>query len=326
MIQRLLLAFCLLLSYLSAFSQQPSQYSLYMFNTAQYNPAYAGMGNSLLLTGIYRKQWQGITQSPNQQNITLHAPIYRLSGGIGINVENDKLGLERNLHTTLSYNFQLPIGRSSKFSIGIAGGIFQKTLDGANIRTPEGTYTNTGIIEHNDALPLPNNNVSAITPIFNAGIYFKNKRFEMGVSAINVQEPKIEGDFFSTQLSRNYFFTAAYNIDLNRSISVHPSILLKTDQTEWQSEASLLFKYDDNIFLGGSLRGYNTNTFDAAVLIAGLDISEKIKLAYAYDFTLSDLNVISDGSHELMLQYNLGTDIGKGKLPKIIFNPRFQEQ
>jgi len=297
-----------------------------MFNTVHYNPAYAGMGNSLVLTGIYRKQWQGITQSPSHQNINIHAPVYRLSGGIGINVENDKLGLEQNLHTTLSYNFQLPVGRSSKFSIGIAGGIFQKKLDGANIRTPEGTYTDNGIIEHNDALPLPNNEVSAITPIFNAGAYFKTESFEIGVSAINIQEPKIEGDFFSTQLSRNYFITAAYNLDLSRSVSLHPSILLKTDQTEWQSEISLLFKYDDNIFLGGSLRGYNTNTLDAAVLIAGLNVSEKIKLAYAYDFTLSDLNVISNGSHEIMLQYNLGRDVGKGKLPKIIFNPRYLEQ
>lgn len=319
------LFFCLLLSYLSAFSQQPSQYTLYMFNFAHYNPAYAGIGNSLIITGIHRNQWQGITQSPSHQNINIQAPVYRLSGGIGINVENDKLGLERNLQSTLSYNFQLPVGRSSKFSIGLAGGIFQKTLDGANIRTPEGTYTGNGIIEHNDALPLPNNEVSEITPIFNAGIYFKTETFDVGVSAINIQEPKIEGDFFSTQLSRNYFLTAAYNLDLSRSVSLHPSILLKTDQTEWQSEISLLFKYDDNIFLGGSLRGYNTNTLDAAAIIAGLNISEKIKIAYAYDFTLSDLNVISNGSHEIMLQYNLGRDIGKGKLPKIIFNPRFLE-
>ena len=320
MIKRILFFLLVLVSY-QALAQQPSQYSLYMFNEGTYNPASVGTGNSLILTGVYRQQWQGLTQSPTQQNVNLQMPIYRLSSGIGINVENDKLGLEQNLLATVSYNFQLPVGRSSKFSVGVGGGVFQKTLDGANIRTPEGIYT--GIIEHNDNLPLPNNEVSEMTPTINAGIYFKSESLKIGISSVNILEPTIEGDFLSTQLSRNYFITAAYNLDLSRNISVQPSILLKTDQTEWQSEISLLLKYNDNIFLGGSFRGYNANTIDAAALIVGVDINERIKLAYAYDFTLSDLNVVSNGSHELLMQFNLGTDIGKGKLPKIIYNPRY---
>ncbi len=295
-----------------------------MFNQFSYNPAYAGMDNSLSFTGLYRKQWSGLTNSPITQNINVHMPLYILSGGIGINVENDKLGLEQNLLATLSYNFQIPVGKIGILAIGASGGIFQKTLDGALILTPEGQYEGL-TINHNDDLPLPTSQLSELTPTFNAGIYFQTESFEAGLSTVNIQEPVIEGTFFSTTLSRNYFFNAAYQFDLLRSITVHPSILIKSDFIETQMEASILFKYNDNIFVGGSFRGYNTNTSDALSLIVGLNLSEKIKLAYAYDYTLSDLNLVSNGSHEIMINYNLGREIGKGKLPKIIFNPRYIE-
>lgn len=305
-------------------AQQPSNYSLYMFNKFSFNPAYAGMDNSLSFTGVYRKQWSGLTNSPITQNLNVHMPLYILGGGIGINVENDKLGLQENLLASLSYNFQLPVGKIGILAIGASGGIFQKSLDGSQILTPEGQYE--GItINHNDGLLLPTAEESATTPTFNAGIYFQTETFEVGLSTMNIQEPVIANDFFSTTLSRNYFFNAAYQFDLLRTVTVHPSLLVKTDFVETQTEVSILFKYNDNIFVGGSFRGYNTNTADAASLIVGLNLSEKITLAYAYDYTLSDLNLVSNGSHEIMINYNLGRAIGKGKLPKIIFNPRYIE-
>ena len=306
------------------FAQQSSNYSLYMLNKFSFNPAYAGLDNSLSVTGLYRKQWSGLANSPLTQNMNAHMPLYLLSGGIGINVENDKLGLEKNLLASLSYNFQLPLGKVGILSLGASGGIFQKTLDGSGILTPEGNYEGT-TIAHNDDLPLPTNEVSETTPVFDAGIYFQSETFEAGLSVRNIREPVMRGDFFSTVLSRNYFFNAAYQIDLFRALSLHPSILVKTDLVEFQTEASLLFKYNDNIFIGGSLRGYNSNTLDAAGVIVGLNLSENITLAYAYDYTLSALNVLSNGSHELIINYNLGREIGKGKLPKIIYNPRYIE-
>ena len=80
---------------------------------------------------------------------------------------------------------------------------------------------------------------------------------------------------------------------------------------------------NDNIFGGGSYRGYNAVTGDAVAIILGLKLSEKVRFAYAYDVTVSNLNTVSNGSHEVMLNYNFGKPIGQGKLPPIIYNPRF---
>ena len=98
-----LLFFCVV-----ATAQQPqlaSQYSMYMLNKYAFNPAYAGLDNSLSITGVVRTQWTGLDGNPVTQNANAHLPLYILKGGFGINIENEVLGAERNTSASASYNF-----------------------------------------------------------------------------------------------------------------------------------------------------------------------------------------------------------------------------
>ena len=61
---------------------------------------------------------------------------------------------------------------------------------------------------------------------------------------------------------------------------------------------------------------------DAVALIGGIKLNEKITFGYSYDLTLSGLSNVSNGTHEVLLNYNLGKQIGQGKPPIIIYNPR----
>ncbi|NJO86582.1 MAG: type IX secretion system membrane protein PorP/SprF [Lewinella sp.] len=90
-------------------------------------------------------------------------------------------------------------------------------------------------------------------------------------------------------------------------------------------KSQLCFQRNDNIFLGASFRGYNDSTTDAVVLLGGLNVSSQITLAYGYDLSLSPLRNVQNGSHEVVLKYNLGKSIGAGLPPPIIFNPRTKE-
>ena len=308
------------------FGQQFPQYSLYMLNKYRINPAYAGLDNSLNITGVYRKQWVDIPGSPSTQNVTAHMPLYILRGGLGIDIENDELGAERTTSSTISYNNWIPINKTSILSIGLAAGIIQKSLDGTKLRAPEGDYDSQDpfvTIEHNDGR-LPTSLVSAIVPTVSAGIYFQSERMDIGFSANNLIESKAKLDNSTEiQQKRNYFFIFAYNFDLGNTITIHPSILTKSDFKEHQLDISTLVKYNDNIFGGLSFRGYSSNSIDAVVFMAGFKLSEKMTFAYAYDMTLSGLKNVSKGSHEIMLNYNLNKPIGAGIPPEIIYNPRF---
>lgn len=306
-------------------AQQASQYSLYMLNEHAFNPAYAGLDNSLSITGVFRKQWVNLEGSPTQQQVNMHMPLYILRGGFGINIENDALGAERNTSATLSYNYWLPINKKNILALGLGGGIVQKSLDGTKLRARDGEYGNGAPINHNDN-SIPINRVTAMTPTAHFGVYLQNPTFEVGFSAMNLL-----GSSFSMQdngvtdieLSRSYFFTFNYNLEVGRSWSVHPSLLVKSDIVQTQVEISTLLRYNDNIFGGASFRGYNETTIDAVALIGGLKLNERVTLAYSYDLTLSGLNAVGNGSHEIMLNYNLNKPIGAGVPPKIIFNPRF---
>ncbi|MCO6478223.1 MAG: type IX secretion system membrane protein PorP/SprF [Phaeodactylibacter sp.] len=305
-----------------AFGQQPAQYSLFMMNKLNWNPAYAGMDNSLSATGIYRAQWAGLEGNPITQNVNVHMPLYIFSSGVGINLENDELGAERRTTGTVSYNYQLPVGRRGLLAIGLSAGMAQRTLDGARLRTPEGDYNiDASIIIHNDDL-LPISEINATATTFGAGLYYYSERFEAGVAVRNLSEPSVDLDAISLTLKRTFFFNAAGHFDLGGSLALHPSLLARSDLAQTQTDIAAILQYDNNIFGGASFRGYNSDNIDAVAFIAGFKLSENITLAYAYDLTLSTLNQVSNGSHEVMINYNLNKRLGTGRPPKVIYNPR----
>ena len=305
-----------------AFGQQPAQYSLFMMNNLNWNPAYAGLDNSLSATGVYRAQWTGLEGNPVTQNVNFHLPLYVLSSGIGVNLENDELGAERRTTGTVSYNYQLPVGRRGLLAIGLSAGMAQRTLDGARLRTPDGEYDiPDAVIIHNDDL-LPISQINAAAATFGAGLYYYSERFEAGFAARNLSEPTVNLDAISLQLKRAFFFNAGAHFDLGESLSLHPSLLVRSDLAQTQTDVAAILRYNDNIFGGASFRGYNSDNIDAVAIIAGFKLSDNITLAYAYDLTLSTLNQVSNGSHEVMINYNLNKRLGTGRPPKVIYNPR----
>lgn len=303
-----------------SFAQQPAQYSLYMLNPLHWNPAYAGLDNSLSITGGLRRQWVGLDGSPASQFANAHAPLYFLSGGVGIGIENESLGAETLTTASLSYSYQRQIGKGI-LALGLGAAWVQRTIDGALLRTPDGNYSEPGVINHEDDL-LPLGLETASTPTFNAGIYYQTEKWEGGIGVRHLTAPATPLGQLQLQLNRVYFFTVSAHLDLNKTLSIHPSLMIHSDAVQTQGQIGVIVKYNNNIFAGTALRGYNKNAIDAAIIMAGLQLNEKISLAYAYDLTLSGLDAVSNGSHELVLKYNLGKIIGAGKLPRIIYNPR----
>ncbi len=304
----------------SLYAQQPGHYSLYFMNKLHWNPAYAGLDNSLSITAGFRKQWVGLAGSPTSQNLTMHMPLYIANGGIGISVDNDQFGAERATSANLAYNYQMEIG-SGILSIGLAGGIVQRAIDGSQLRTPQGIYSEPGVINHNDDI-LPLINETAIVPSFDAGVYYQSEWLEIGLSAKNLLEGQAELPSFNLQLIRNYFGIVAFNFELGRSLTFHPSVFARSDFRQLQLDFSGIFRYNGNIFAGATFRGYTATSIDAVAITLGFKLGEKLTIGYAYDLTLSELNLVSNGSHEIMVNYNLNKPIGQGRPPRIIYNPR----
>ena len=307
-------------------AQQAPQYSLYLLNPYGYNPAYAGLEHTLVATGVYRQQWTGLKGGPETQHINIHLPLYMLSSGIGLKVDNDAIGAHQSTQAVLSYNYQYELGKNALLSIGVSGGYMQYSLDGAKLRAPEGEYQQpSGSFSHNDP-NLPQGVVSAGTPVFEAGIYFQWKELGVSLAAQPVFSPVLEAQnsgSFHLKPVRHVLAGVSYEFELGQRLSVKPALLVKTDLTETQTEISTVFHWRENIFAGASFRGVTTAARDAFVLLGGMRLNERTTIAYSYDIPLSSLEVAHRGSHELLLRYELGKPIGSGKLPPVIYNPRF---
>lgn len=322
-----LLLWCATCGHLAA--QQAPQYSLYLLNPYAANPAYAGLDNTLVATGVYRQQWSGLQGAPVTQHINAHLPIYRISSGVGLKVENDVIGAHRTTQALLSYSYQFSLGREDVLSMGVSGGYLQYALDGAKLRAPEGTYAEPGtggaVFSHNDP-HLPEGKTQAGTPVGEVGIFLQTKKLELSVAVQPVFAPVLRatsnGDFALAPV-RQYLAYGSYQIDVGDNLVIRPAFLMKTDITETQSEISAAARWRENTFVGFSYRGFSASARDAAVLFGGLKLNEKTTLAYAFDIPLSPLQSANRGSHELLLRYSLNKPIGMGKLPPIIYNPRF---
>ena len=234
-------------------------------------------------------------------------------------ISNDRVGLFRESDIQLSYNYIMDLP-SGLYSAGLQlGGVFS-SLAGDDIITPGGNYEG-GIINHNDPT-LGTRVASTFSPDISLGFYARTQFFEGGLTINNFFPNNINLEQTTIKQLPEIILFAQSRFRITDSWLLVPSVLLKTDNRELQSDLNLVAYYNGNIFGGLGLRGYGARSLDAAVFIIGLQLNKHYRLSYSLDLGTSDLRNAHEGSHEIILNYNLHKLIGVGRDPKIIYNPR----
>lgn len=318
------LRFCILGIWLvtaySGTAQHVMQNSLYMFDRYAFNPAFGGMESSLVANLQYRTQWAGLPGNPESYMLDTHMPFYLWQGSIGMELFNESLGAEKQTAVLLSYNY---IRESSigLWSIGLKAGLSQNSLDGTKLRAPDGIYEGS-IIDHQD-IDLPNGMVSGVSPLIETGLYYAGDYFEAGLSMTGFYPEGINmgGDIQYKPLPGFHFF-GEYFIESLDPISIYPVVYVKSDLVETQAELAVRAEWQHIAIFGVGYRGFGNANLDALILSAGVRLSSKFFLHYAYDIGLSSLNSTHQGTHELLISYNLGKKIGAGLPPRAVYNPR----
>lgn len=57
------------------YAQQDPQYTQYMYNHSNINPAYAGSREGLNIFGLYRTQWVGLEGAPKTATLSVSSPL-----------------------------------------------------------------------------------------------------------------------------------------------------------------------------------------------------------------------------------------------------------
>lgn len=300
-------------------AQQQVMTSQYMYNAYQHNPAYAGLDRSLSVTAHYRSQYVGLEGSPTTAYINAHMPWYLWNGAIGLELYSDRLGLESNTAFGASYNYVQGFGVGI-WSIGARMGILQKRIDGSSVVTPTGLYEGS-VISHNDPL-LATSLVSGIGVTYELGTYVMTDLIEGGMTVSRLPASNVAVGSASIDLATHVSGFFQYTYPVSSDLIIKPSIMLRSDLVAVQSDVAVMAEINGSIFGGIGLRGYNSTSMDAIVFSGGLVINENYRLIYSFDTGLSELKRVTQGTHELTLNYNLRKIIGAGMSPPVIYNPR----
>jgi type IX secretion system PorP/SprF family membrane protein len=304
---------CLAITALSfAFStrlsaQQDPMFTQYMFNTLSINPAYAGSKDFLSATVVHRSQWVNFEGAPVTQSVTLHAPLRNESISIGGSIINDAFGPVKQTGVYLDGSYRIFMG-NRRLSFGLKGGVnlFSANLLDLNPLV-EGDASFAANISNK---PLPN---------FGVGVMYYTRRWYVGASAPKLLSNKLlSGNLpdysgVNNKETPHAFLIAGAVFDMNIYTKFKPTILVKAvSGAPISAEATGQFLFY-NKFWAGAMYRWN----DAAGILLQYEINRMFKVGYAFDYSLSDIRKYSDGSHEIML----GFDLDRGKTGDV--SPRY---
>lgn len=112
-----------------SYAQQDAQFTQYMYNTINVNPAYAGSRGAMNIFALHRTQWVGLDGAPVTNTVSINTPLNGSNLGLGVSLINDKIGptIENNFSTDLSYTIQT--SETFKLSFGIKATLSIFNLD-----------------------------------------------------------------------------------------------------------------------------------------------------------------------------------------------------
>jgi type IX secretion system PorP/SprF family membrane protein len=286
-------------------AQQDPQYSQYMFNQMAINPAYAGSKEALSTAILLRSQWTGIDGAPKTETFTIHGPLKKKKVGLGFTVIGDQIGPKKSIGALGSYAYRIPI-KNGKLSFGLRAGIYNYTYNWADI-----TYKDANDVYNTG------NSTSIIVPTADAGIYYYTNTMYIGFSATHLYNGRLtsianpNGD--NAQLSPHLFFTFGKAWALSDKLIFAPSFVIKgAKNSPYTADINLCFLIKERVWAGISIRGSY-----GFVALTQIQVTDKLKLGYAYDFGLNKIGRAGGGSHEIMIGYDF--NIFKSKM----MSPRY---
>lgn len=275
----------------SGYGQQDPQFTQYNYNTMTANPGYTGSRGHLAILSLYRSQWVGIDGAPKTITFGIDSPVGKFDG-LGLSIIQDELGPSEETYIDGNYAHTLIVNRKGdRLALGIKAGVRFFSLDWSKglFRDPEAIF---------------NENVnSRLLPTIGAGLFYYTKRGYLGLSVPNFFTNEHYDEIQESEsLERMHFFLiGGYVFNLNPDLKFKPSFYVKhVLGAPLAVDVSASFLMHETLTLGANYRWD-----DSVSALLGFQVSPRINIGYAYDYSINDLNSYNSGSHEVFLRFQL---------------------
>lgn len=274
-------------------AQQDPQYTQYMYNMNIINPAYTGTTEGLAVGALYRSQWVGLDGGPETFTFNIHSPVGK-QVGLGLSVISDQIGPVNETNAYVDFSYTIPVGNTTKLAFGLKGGF---TFHDIGIAESQINLIDTGD-------PFFANAINETTPNIGAGVYFyKPNKYYVSVSMPNILNGvhlDANGRNIGSE-SEHLFAAAGYVINLSENFKLKPHALLK-----YAMDAPISYDINANVFMYDLVEvGVGYRLEDSFSGMINFQVYDNLRIGYAYDAIRSDLDIVTNSSHEIFINFDL---------------------
>ena len=274
-----------------SYGQQDAQFTQYMYNTININPAYAGSRGTMSIFALHRTQWVGLDGAPTTNAVSINTPINNSKLGLGVSFVNDKIGPTNENTISADLAYSITTSENFKLSFGMKATANLFNLN-ANKLNP---------VDQGDAQFQNLRNV--FTPNIGAGVYYHSDKAYVGLSVPNfIQTNRYnDNEVAITKEKMNYYLIGGYVFDLSNDIKFKPAFLSKiVEGSPLQVDVSANFMFVDKVVVGVAYR------WSAAMsAMVGFQVTDGMYIGYGYDLETTNLDNYNSGSHEVFLRYEI---------------------
>ena len=302
--KKLILLFFTVLIAQQISAQQDPQYTQYMYNMNVINPAYAGISEGLSVGALYRSQWVGLDGGPETFTFNIHSPVGKQLA-LGLSVISDKIRPVEETNAYVDASYTIPLGMETRLAFGVKGGF---TFH--DIAIAESQIT---LVDLSD--PFFANAINETTPNIGAGVYFyKPNKYYISISVPNILNG-VHLDANGTKIgseSEHLFTAAGYVFDLSENFKLKPHALFK-----YAFDAPVSYDLNANLFMYDLVEfGVGYRLDDSFSSMINFQVTKDLRIGYAYDAINSGLDIVTNSSHEVFINYDFNFSSKVSRSPR----------
>lgn len=259
------------------------------------NPAMTGAVYKHQANVQWRNQWTKFNGAPTTLWANYAMKLNSINSGVGVSYEYEVIGLNKS-HTALaSYAYHIPI-KKMFLSLGASAGLKTLKFDASKLvfSTPQPHYTTRNY-----------------NPVFQCdlGIALHSEKWNVGLSVTQLNKATFKDSLFPYNNVVHFWVFADYTFGLGEKWSLTPRLQSFSDGKALGSTLALLATWKERLWFGGSASiPSKGGSYNVGPMI-GYDIAGKFRLAYTYEFWISNYSasasIKNNGTHEILLSYQL---------------------
>lgn len=298
-------------------SAQDLQYSQFFANQLDLNPAFAGSQYYHRVIINYRNQWPELGHPFVTYSFSYDRHLRKTHSGVGVQIQQDRQGSGALLTTTVSgiYSYLIKIKRDAGIRMAVGASLVQNHIDLSRMSFPDMVDPIYGSIYPHDGAEDPVVR-KKLAVDFSTGILGFFNRYHFGFAVQHLAQPSLA---FSddARLPMKYTAHAGAEFPITHNglrpvyYTVNPLFMFQKQSAHLQMNYGAFINRNDIVF-GAWFRQNFDRPVNAVILMVGYD-SKVFRIAYSFDWTLSKLNTVGNGSHEVSLIFLLGERANRGR-------------